>query len=172
MVAPDGITPVLRLRTEADITTSGGQKSTRRTIRLLSPVPDGLLEETVYASSIEIHLDSLDMPLSLDYVSLSASRPTAVEPPQSPVSEVQIFPNYPNPFAAQTTIPFRIDPGGRVRMTIFNMVGRRVARLLDRHIPAGNHRTVWNVDLTPSGTYRVLLEHDAAVHSRLVVVAR
>jgi hypothetical protein len=172
LVSPDGTVPALRIRTEAQITASGGQKSRRYTIRIITPVPEGLLENTTYASRIEITVDSLNAPLSFEYVSLSAHTPTSVEAVVSLSMNVEVLPNYPNPFASATTIPFRLDEAGRVRITVFDIIGRRVAKLIDRSLPAGTHELVWQAGRAPSGMYRVLLEHEASASSRMIVLEK
>jgi hypothetical protein len=56
--------------------------------------------------------------------------------------------NFPNPFNPMTTISFDIpDDGSKfhlVRLIIFDVRGRVVRDLLDRGVPAGRHRVVWN----------------------------
>jgi len=36
---------------------------------------------------------------------------------------------------------------------VFDSAGKEVASLVDRQLPAGNHRTVWNASCVPSGVY-------------------
>ncbi len=52
--------------------------------------------------------------------------------------------NYPNPFNPATTIPFTIEKGGSVEMTIYDAAGRRVRALAAGHYSAGHHEIVWN----------------------------
>ncbi len=52
--------------------------------------------------------------------------------------------SYPNPFSHETTIQFGLPVPGHVELTIYDVVGRRVATLEDRQLPAGNHAIVWD----------------------------
>ena len=52
--------------------------------------------------------------------------------------------NYPNPFNPTTIIKFDLPYQSRVRLEIFNILGQRVALLLDGITPAGYRRVVWN----------------------------
>jgi hypothetical protein len=172
LVSPDGMFPALRIRTEARITGSGGQKSTHRTIRILTPVPDGLLENNVYASHTELVVDSADSLLGLSYVSLTAHRPTPVES-QGPLAEgVRIDPNYPNPFRGATTIPFQIADAGPVRVAVFDIIGRRISEILNETLRPGAHRVTWDAGSVSSGVYRILLETRTSAASRLVVIRK
>ena len=52
--------------------------------------------------------------------------------------------NYPNPFNPSTVIPYKL-PDGRVMcgLEVFNVLGQRVATLVDGERPAGAHTAVW-----------------------------
>ena len=52
--------------------------------------------------------------------------------------------NYPNPFNPQTTIGFEIASGGPVRLSVFDILGQEVVRLLDRKLQPGHHEVTWN----------------------------
>ncbi len=76
--------------------------------------------------------------------------------------------NYPNPFAGTTRIAFEVPFGERdaVRLSIFDLQGRRVATLMQRPLPPGRHEVTWNGradDGRPlaSGLYLYRLEHGA-----------
>jgi len=61
--------------------------------------------------------------------------------------------NYPNPFNPSTTISYALPFDGNVSITIFNILGQRVATLSDGWMPAGEHAVVWNASAMPSGVY-------------------
>ena len=50
----------------------------------------------------------------------------------------------PNPFGASTGIGFSLAREGRVRIDVFDVLGHRVARLLDRSLPSGRHDARWD----------------------------
>ncbi len=50
----------------------------------------------------------------------------------------------PNPFRSSTALRFAIPDAGSVRLTVFNVAGRRVAELVNGTLPAGTHTVRWN----------------------------
>jgi hypothetical protein len=66
--------------------------------------------------------------------------------------------NYPNPFNPSTQIVFSIPQDQRVTIAIYNILGQKVATLLDHTLTAGTHVVTWagkdeNGNTAPSGVY-------------------
>lgn len=73
--------------------------------------------------------------------------------------------NYPNPFNPETWIVYDVSGSSEqhVTLTVYNLLGRRVATLVDRGRQPGHHRVRWNGTdlygrLVASGVYLVRLE--------------
>ena len=52
--------------------------------------------------------------------------------------------NYPNPFNPSTIIPYQTSTASYVRLEVFNLLGQRVATLVDGARPAGFHTALWD----------------------------
>lgn len=66
--------------------------------------------------------------------------------------------NYPNPFNPETRIAFSIPTAAQVELTIFNIRGEMVRKLVDRYYQPGVYEIQWdgrddNHNLLPSGIY-------------------
>ncbi|MBN1999663.1 T9SS type A sorting domain-containing protein [candidate division KSB1 bacterium] len=61
--------------------------------------------------------------------------------------------NFPNPFNPKTDIVFRLKKDIKVNITVYDILGRRVATIVDRDMTAGSHRITFNGAELPSGTY-------------------
>jgi hypothetical protein len=63
---------------------------------------------------------------------------------EAPVpGEAVSFSSYPNPFTDQMTVAYRLDAPSQVTLDVYDLLGRRVARLLDAPSHAGEHRLDW-----------------------------
>jgi len=61
--------------------------------------------------------------------------------------------NFPNPFNPNTLIDFSVPRKGNVKLEVFNVVGQRVATLVDEQMAAGNYRYDFHASNLPSGIY-------------------
>lgn len=61
--------------------------------------------------------------------------------------------NYPNPFNPQTRIAFQLPAARDVTLEVFDLLGRRVAALVDGPLDAGDHAITFNAANLPNGTY-------------------
>lgn len=78
---------------------------------------------------------------------------------------------YPNPFRARTTIAFMLGASGEVSLDVYDVLGRRVARLVDEPKSAGSHTVPFDGHGLASGVYVVrLLVGDRAETRRITLV--
>ena len=68
--------------------------------------------------------------------------------------------NYPNPFNPSTTINFNLPQASEVRLTVFNMLGQKVASLVNTKLASGSHSVTWNAQNAASGIYIYKIEAD------------
>jgi len=59
-------------------------------------------------------------------------------------NEYKLSQNYPNPFNPTTNISFQIKDNGRVMITIYDILGKKVRTLVDENLNAGYYTVQWN----------------------------
>ncbi len=65
--------------------------------------------------------------------------------------------NFPNPFNAQTSFAFDLPTNEMVSLTVFDLLGREVATVLNGHMEAGHHTLNWSAEGLASGIYTYTL---------------
>ncbi|HHS14371.1 MAG TPA: T9SS type A sorting domain-containing protein [bacterium] len=76
-------------------------------------------------------------------------------------AEFMLHPNYPNPFNPTTTLRYSLPRACKVRIHIFNLLGREIAVLRDEMQPAGIHEVLWDAGTHPSGIYFVRIHTES-----------
>lgn len=71
--------------------------------------------------------------------------------------------NYPNPFNPSTSINFSIPNSGQVSLSVYNVLGREAATLIDGVQAAGTHTVEFNANTLPTGIYYYKLQTEAGV---------
>ncbi len=90
---------------------------------------------------------------------------------------IDLSQNYPNPFNRGTVIAYALPRQSRVRITVCNIAGQSVRRLVDGVQASGFHRVSWDGrdDLgqeVASGIYVYRLQSDAVVMSRKMILIK
>jgi len=80
--------------------------------------------------------------------------------------------NYPNPFNPQTLIRFSLPKTVRVRLTVYDILGRIVARLADDRMTPGRYEFVFKADGLASGLYFYRLETPEFVRTKKMILLR
>jgi hypothetical protein len=87
--------------------------------------------------------------------------------------------NYPNPFNPSTQIGFELSQTDHVRLEVFDILGQRVATLMNGTISAGAHVVTWNglrsdgqEAATGTYVYRIELASGAGVQTRKMLLVR
>lgn len=90
---------------------------------------------------------------------------------------LRLLPNRPNPFNPATVLAFTLDRGQHVRVTLHDLRGRTVRRLVDGARTAGRWEMTWNGTddqgrAVVSGTYLVRVQSADGVQTQSIVLAK
>ncbi len=85
--------------------------------------------------------------------------------------------NYPNPFNASTTLVVVLPMRGEISLTIYNLLGQEVRRLLAGVLSEGKHLVTWHGDdqdgrPVASGLYVAMLRAGGEMHCRKLLMVR
>ena len=85
--------------------------------------------------------------------------------------------NTPNPFNPSTAITFKQSSDQKVKIEIYDILGRKVRILTSEYYPAGKHSVIWNATddsgrTVSSGTYLYRVMTDSHVITRKMLFIR
>lgn len=114
---------------------------------------------------------------SIQAFSLNPKLDTDAEQDVKP-AKFQLHQNYPNPFNPSTKIPFTLQNSGVVSLSVYDVLGREVARLIEgRRFTAGSHYQAWDGtgesgQKVSSGTYLIRLEAGNQVQTQTMTIIK
>jgi hypothetical protein len=92
------------------------------------------------------------------------------------VTDYALEQNYPNPFNPSTTIRYSIQVAGKVKLTLYNLLGSEVAVLVNEQQEAGNHTVQFSTDDSGanlgSGIYFYTLNSGSFSQTRKMIVLK
>lgn len=77
--------------------------------------------------------------------------------------------NYPNPFNPSTLIKYEVPEPSNVKIEIFNMLGQRMAIIVNDHKTAGFYESTWNAQNLPSGVYFIYLSAESLSSNKNII---
>ena len=87
-------------------------------------------------------------------------------------TEIALKPNYPNPFNPSTTISYDLPASGHVQLTVYDMLGRQVAQLVNMRQNAGTYTISFDASRLSSGIYLYRLNAGTKVLTRKMTLIK
>ncbi len=95
----------------------------------------------------------------------------------APPVDLRLQQNYPNPFNAETILCYSLDKPSRLRISVVNVKGQVVTRLVDEEKAAGTYKVDWDGrdrfdQALPSGIYWAVMQTETAQQVRRMLLVR
>jgi hypothetical protein len=99
---------------------------------------------------------------------VSDSRSTADHPPLT----FTLFQNYPNPFNPKTAISYQLPVSSHVDLSIYNLLGQKVATLVSERQSAGAYKVEWDAGKLSSGVYLCRLHAGSHIQTKKMILIK
>ena len=120
------------------------------------------------ANGDTIHVGST---FNLDDLALSGTAAGIEAAPGAPLTYA-LGQNYPNPFNPSTSISYQLKSAGQVKLSVFDILGREVAVLVDGMQTAGAHEARFDGSGLASGVYIYRLQAGTFVEQKKMVLEK
>ncbi len=92
-------------------------------------------------------------------------------------SSFKLGQNFPNPFNPSTSLAYSLTKPGQVRLSVYDVTGREISRLVDSYQFVGTYSIRWNSNDTPGGTlpsgvYFARLQVDGDAQTSKMILAK
>jgi len=87
-------------------------------------------------------------------------------------AEYALEQNYPNPFNPSTNINFSLAEAGVVKLSVYNLLGQKVAVILDEFRDEGSHSVTFDAYELPSGAYFYTIETSQFKQTKKMLLAK
>jgi len=89
-----------------------------------------------------------------DAVTIKYNQPNGIQKVSNNIpGQSKLFQNYPNPFNPITKIKMQITKSSKVKLTVYDILGRELAILVNQQLAPGTYETEWNAPGFSSGMY-------------------
>ena len=112
-------------------------------------------------------LTSGDVPVNEQKAFLSSNTTRQSQPQAFDLDQ-----NHPNPFNPITEVRFSLPEAAHVLLTIYDVVGRELARLVDQQTDAGYHTVTWDASNVPSGLYLCRFQANGFVKTQRMILLK
>jgi hypothetical protein len=106
----------------------------------------------------------------------SKSYLTEVENDYSVPDKFALKQNYPNPFNPSTTIVYKVPEASKVKLTVFNVLGQKIAKLIDKLHKKGTYKIMFDASEMKgglaSGVYIYSMQADKKILSRKMLLLK
>ena len=98
--------------------------------------------------------------------------PVGIEDENTIPRNFNLLQNYPNPFNPTTVISYQLAVNSQVELTVYNLLGQKVATLFKGRQKAGSYYYQWNAGNLPSGVYlyRLVTDKGLALTKKMILL--
>jgi len=155
------------------VSNGGGFNAGRRYYRYVVPVDQSDKDAIIWPDSYEVapivwKATDLDFETPPTYGLGTSIEDGGFETP----TDFALFNNYPNPFNPSTNISFNLPSSEFVELNVYNVLGQRVATILNQQMTAGTHTVAFKARNLASGVYIYQIRAGSFVQNKTMMLVK
>jgi probable HAF family extracellular repeat protein len=97
---------------------------------------------------------------------------TSIKDNAEKINTFSLYQNYPNPFNPVTRIRYEVPTSVHVTIIIYNIVGQKIATLVDEYKSSGRYEQTWNAAGLSSGIYFYRIQAGSSVTTKKMILMK
>jgi len=131
-----------------------------------------LIKFVDYSGIYLLHCHNLEHEDDGMMLNIQIDEPTIIDDENSSPESFELHQNYPNPFNPSTTIEFSLGKPSHVNLSVFTLIGRKVAELVNEQLVSGNYNVRFDASDLSSGTYLYQLKTNEITISKKMILLK
>jgi len=107
----------------------------------------------------------------VDFIIIKGKYANNIEDENS-ITGTRLYQNYPNPFNPATTIRFSLKESSHIDLSVFNVKGELVSKLVNKEMKKGSHNITFNAEYLNSGLYYYRIKTTGKVITRKMLLVK
>jgi len=138
------------------------------------PITTNPNDSVVLYMAYAVGLDSVEMNANMDEATLKYQQFTGIldETPVAQIKDFNLYQNYPNPFNPSTQITFDVPQATNVNLAIYDLLGNKVAELVNGYQNVGRQTVSFDASKLSSGVYFYTLRAGATVITNKMILSK
>lgn len=83
-----------------------------------------------------------------------------------------LYQNFPNPFNPETSINYELNKHGRIKLAVYDALGREITVLVNETKTAGKHSVKFNAEGIPSGVYFYRIQTEDFTQTKKMILCK
>jgi hypothetical protein len=137
-----------------------------------TPITTNPGDSVVMYIAVAVGVDSVEMNANMDEATTKFVTNILDETPVASITDYKMYQNYPNPFNPSTMITFDIPKSGNVNLSVYDLLGNKVAELVNGHYEAGRQNVVFDAAKLSSGVYFYTLRSGATTITNKMILSK
>ena len=130
-----------------------------------SPKEYSYIDKSINSGKYSYRLKQIDTDGSFSYSKVIETDLTAP-------NKYELSQNYPNPFNPSTTINFNLPEAGKVKLSLYNLLGEELKTIVNESKEAGIHTINFNAEELQSGMYIYKIEAGSFIQTRKMMLLK
>ncbi|GAB1444078.1 hypothetical protein MASR2M39_29240 [Ignavibacteriales bacterium] len=137
-----------------------------------TPITTNPGDSVVMYIAVAVGVDSVEMNANIDEATTKFLTNIEDKTPVASITDYKMYQNYPNPFNPSTMITFDIPKSGNVNLSVYDLLGNKVAELVNGYQDAGRQNVVFDAAKLSSGVYFYTLRSGATTITNKMILSK